>query len=656
MNASPSPTFSLRGLQLSRRQFLTYTAGTLGVTSLGSLVTACNSSKEPTYPISSSVHTTDQKMLSFPASLPGLTITEITDVASYAAYGYGEWTFGAGLPIELRTDHFPDGHVASPVKRKKRLAHFFAFSDIHITDKEAPNQFAYFQQVEPSAANNTSIYSPVMLYTTHVLDAAIQTINALHREKPFDFGLSLGDAANNTSYLELRWYLDVIDGKRIHPSSGAHLGADSVDFQKPYQAAGLDKSIPWYQAIGNHDHFFIGSFPVDADPELGIRESFLADHVWSVGDVLAPNLARFPAMFNIANLQSASPAYYPGVLDGSSPYGDLIHFGDAADPKFADGAPKVAADASRRSLLRSEWIDEFFRTDSWPSGHGFDLVDRSNPAYGPGFACYSFVPNAAIPLKVIVLDDTQSELDGSIDIHGHGYLDATRWEWLKAELAAGQENHQLMIIAAHIPICVSTIGSETEWWAQTDGIAPEHRNACTLTELVDALRAAPNLLMWVAGHRHVNTAKAVRSADRNQPEYGFWHVETSSLRDFPQQFRTFEIFLNDDDTISIVALNVDPAVAEGTPAAVSRRYAIAVQQIVQQDMHPNGKNAANVFGMAVPTMDPSRPQDGNTDETIRYVDLSTAATKPVPYHASYNAELLKPLAPAMVAELRKRFG
>ena len=107
-----------------------------------------------------------------------------------------------------------------------------------------------------------------MRYTTHVLDAAIQTANALHKKNAFDFAISLGDTCNTSSYNELRWYIDVIDGKVITPSSGAHLGADTVDYQKPYKAAGLDKSIPWYQALGNHDHFMIGSFPVDADPSL----------------------------------------------------------------------------------------------------------------------------------------------------------------------------------------------------------------------------------------------------------------------------------------------------------------------------------------------------------------------------------------------------
>jgi len=47
---------------------------------------------------------------------------------------------------------------------------------------------------------------------------------------------------------------------------------------------------------------------------------------------------------------------------------------------------------------------------------------------------------------------------------------------------------------------------------------------------------------------------------------GFWEVENSSLRDFPQQFRTFKIVRNDNNTVSIFVTDVDPAVQED-PAA-----------------------------------------------------------------------------------------
>ena len=278
---------------ITRRAFLYYSAGTFGALTLNSLAfggvdAGQGSAKIPQYPIRPKVTTTFQEMITFSKTLPGLTKPQIAQVEQYGKSGYGDWTFGSPLPLIQRTDIMPNHYrLPSPV-RKAKLLNFFAFSDIHITDKEAPNQLIHLQQTEQFAYNNTSIYSPVMMYTTHVLDAAIQTVNALHKQNPFDFGISLGDTCNCTSYNELRWYIDVIDGQVITPSSGANVGATSIDYQKPYQAGGLDKSIPWYQVLGNHDHFFIGSFPVDADPTLGIRKSYVSDTVWSIADILSP--------------------------------------------------------------------------------------------------------------------------------------------------------------------------------------------------------------------------------------------------------------------------------------------------------------------------------------------------------------------------------
>jgi len=546
------------------------------------------------YPIDPKVAKTTERTI-VPGALPAAK-AEVYELAKYEALGIGNWTWGKGEAPVTRVDLMPAGWDAAAIDGKRRLLKFFTISDIHITDKEAPNQGIYLQRLHPELAVTTSLCSGVMLYTTHVLDAAVQTINRLHAVEPFDFGLSLGDVANSTQYNELRWYIDVLDGKEIRPSSGAHLGADSIEFQKPFKAVGLDKSIPWYQVLGNHDHFWLGSVSVDHGPRPDLRASYVSDEVFAAGDVLAD-----PSRI-------VDRTYYMGVFDGSKPHGDLAFAGPVGD--FAT-PPKVAADPDRRSLTTAEWMKEFFETTSNPVGHGFDRA-----AAEKGFACYSFVPKADVPIRVISLDDTQKDDDKSLDIHGHGFLDEARWAWLKKELAAGDAAGQLMIIAAHIPIGVepSEPRSEMSWWL-------DPQNAVTLPDLLAELHSHPNLLMWLAGHRHLNTVKAFVSPDPvGAPEKGFWHVETCSLRDFPQQMRTFEIFLNRDHTITIETVNVDPSVEEGTPAAISRRYAVAAQQLVKADIR---------------TFNPTK------DPTIA----------PMP-SGSYNARLIKKLDPAMTARLK----
>lgn len=536
------------------------------------------------------------------------------EVAKFRQYGYGNWTLGAPLAAEHRTDLMPAGYDPVGVRHQVNLLRFFTISDIHITDKEAPNQLIYLgTQVEALSPFSASLYSPVMMCTTQVLDAAIQTVNVLHAKSPMDFGLSLGDCCNSAQYNELRWYIDVIDGQVIEPSSGAHLGADRIDYQKPFQAAGLNKAIPWYQTLGNHDHFWMGSLPVDNPLRPDLRQSYTSDEVFATGNVLLK-----PSALSERTLSM-------GVIDGSTPHGDIKYAGPT---NTFPTVPTVAADPDRRAIKRGQWMAEFFKTTTSPAGHGFNLTDAQ-----AGFACYSFVPKSQLPLKMIVLDNTRRADDGSADIHGHGFLDQPRWDWLKAELAAGDAAGQLMVIAAHIPLAVDENNpppvlppgkaqSPMGWWVNPDANAPV-QNAVSLPDLVAELHRHPNLLMWLAGHRHVNVVKAFVAP---QPENSFWQVETPSLRDFPQQLRTFEIYLNSDATLSIVATDVDPAVQDGTPAAQSRTYAIAATQIVK------GLDAL---------------EDHNT--------TGDASIHRMP-GGSYNAELFKTLSPAMTQKLRTLFA
>jgi metallophosphoesterase (TIGR03768 family) len=521
------------------------------------------------WPIAKDVYTTAERQI-LPVGLsPATPKLNPSHPALYEQYGYSLWLAGNGTDYsldpdrtqayDLRTELAPD-YADAP--NAARLLSFFTISDIHITDKESPAQPIYpgWSAVfgPTSAGLFVSSYSPIILSTTHVLDAVIQTANALHEKTPFDFGMSLGDDINNNQYNELRWFIDVLDGKVITPSSGAHAGARTIDYQKRYKAAGLDPAIPWYQVIGNHDQYWSGV----AYESAKTRAAHVGSEVINIRfDLADPNFVE-------------ETGDYMGVVDGTTPYGDVIKCGP--EENFA-APPTVVADSNRHALSTDDsstlnWMSAFFTTTSTPVGHGFSQANLD-----ADFACYTFEPKADLPLKVIVLDDTNKKNPAftSALFVGSGALDQTRLDWLTDELQKGQDEGQLMIIAAHIPIKPqANLDDETPAYCFYDSDFED--------ELLTTLHNYPNLILWISGHRHLNvvTAQPNNPDDlADQPERSFWEVETASLRDFPQQFRTFDIRRNEDNTISIFVTDVDPAVAEGSPAAKSRGYAIGAARI-----------------------------------------------------------------------------
>src|SRR5512133_2011185 len=164
----------------------------------------------------------------------------------------------------------------------------------------------------------------------------------------------------------------------INPDSGAKddpIPGPLNDYQDVFQAEGLDPSIPWYQVLGNHDHFSMGLFP----PDEYIKNALTGNTILNLGNALTDPL------------RIKSRGFYVGAIDGRTPDGRITGAGPVSD--FPDGPPTVPADPGRRFLSRVEWIAEFFHSGSGPAGHGFDLA-----AVKTGFACYTFEPRPDIPI------------------------------------------------------------------------------------------------------------------------------------------------------------------------------------------------------------------------------------------------------------------
>lgn len=464
--------------------------------------------------------------------------------------GYRPVVRQAGEPHIVRTD-LGAGANAGRAGRRTAVLSFAHLTDVHIVDAQSPARVEYvdrfedkYSESDPTTGLFTSAYRPQEILTTQVADAMVRAINQIRKGpvtgKSLAFAIQTGDNADNCQLNEVRWNIDVLDGKVLTPDSGSltkYEGvADRTHYDqhywhpepgpanqqdlyhtefgfpdvsgllaaavRPFDPVGL--TIPWYSVFGNHDGLVQGNFPKTFQLDVVARGNLKATAV-------PPGLSQ-------ADIKRAFETLDSGALLGAASLAS---------------ANVVSADQARKVLSRKEVVEEHFKTTGKPVGHGFTTTNRTQ-----GTAYYSFDSGTAV--RCIVLDTVNP--NGYAD----GSLDQAQFTWLQ-NLLAGTTDRHVLIFSHH------TVATMINPFVGTGG-DPQPR------VLGDAVKAEllkhPNVVAWVNGHTHKNEIIAHKTASGTG---GFWEVNTASHVDFPQQARLIELVDNHDGTLSIFGTMIDHA-------------------------------------------------------------------------------------------------
>ena len=484
----------------------------------------------------------------------GTTLAQTFRRGPAGAGGYVPIVAQPGEPHLVRTDLGVPAQSGRENRRDAVLA-FAQISDVHIVDTQSPMRLEPFdrfddtnQPGDPTSTLASSAYRPNDILSAQVADAMVRQINAIKKapvtKLPLAFTIQTGDNSDNSQYNEIRWNIDVLDGKTVRPDSGdltkyegvADNNAQYYDShywhpepvpagkqpdqakatygfptipglldasRRPFQAQGL--ATPWYTAFGNHDGLVQGNFPANT--------------------LIPLNLVATGNLKMITMPPGLSQADVIAAVRGGT-YGALL-----AGLVLTPYVRTVTKDPNRRLLNRKQVVEEHFASTGAPYGHGFTAENRTK-----GTAYYTFDQG---DIRFMVLDTVNP------NGYAEGSLGQAQFDWLAAQLDAAGD--KAVVVASHHNIATMTNP------LVVTGLDLEQR------VLGDAVRtlllAHPNVIAWINGHSHRNQIWA-----HTRPEGGgFWEVNTAAHIDWPQQSRVIEIVNNNDGSMSIFATVIDHA-------------------------------------------------------------------------------------------------
>lgn len=223
----------------------------------------------PHLPALSDAVTTETKTLvasdmTFTPPLTGPSSTPQV-LSGWVDAGYGAEVEGPGETPMEQLPPMVSSHPA-PGANPKRLVRFVHLPDTQLADDESPNRVVSLDQ--PGQTN--AAYRPQEGMECRVLNAAVRTINALHRKDAIDFVLTGGDNSDSAQKNEVAWFMAIMDGSpRVKCDSGAPddpVPGPFNDGKDEFAPEGL--AMPWWWVTGNHDVLVQGNFPVTPDSDM----------------------------------------------------------------------------------------------------------------------------------------------------------------------------------------------------------------------------------------------------------------------------------------------------------------------------------------------------------------------------------------------------